>query len=111
LQSVTLIVTPQQAELLDLGQNLGTLTLSLRNLHDTAVAKTELTNLATLLGLKAKAPMFAGLNLPSMFQNVMKPVVPEKAPEKTGEKAPPPQVWKIRTLRGSTTGEAVFEQK
>jgi pilus assembly protein CpaB len=38
--SVTLLVTPAQAALLDLGQNMGQLTLSLRNLRDTAEAVT-----------------------------------------------------------------------
>jgi pilus assembly protein CpaB len=36
LGSVTLLVTPEQAALLDLGQNMGTLTLSLRNPEDAA---------------------------------------------------------------------------
>lgn len=40
LQSVTLLVTPDQASLLDLGQNMGTLTLSLRNPEDVAEADT-----------------------------------------------------------------------
>ena len=38
LSSVTLLVTPEQANLLDLGQNMGVLTFSLRNLTDTADA-------------------------------------------------------------------------
>ncbi len=41
LNSVTLLVTPEQATLLDLGQNMGTLTFSLRNLSD--VNQTETT--------------------------------------------------------------------
>jgi pilus assembly protein CpaB len=41
LNSVTLLVTPEQATLLDLGQNMGTLTFSLRNLAD--VNQTETT--------------------------------------------------------------------
>ncbi len=40
LRSVTLLVTPDQASLLDLGQNMGTLTLSLRNPEDIAEADT-----------------------------------------------------------------------
>ncbi|NLE36995.1 MAG: Flp pilus assembly protein CpaB, partial [Pirellulaceae bacterium] len=41
LQSVTLLVTPDQAALLDLGQNLGVLTLSLRNPEDKTEADTR----------------------------------------------------------------------
>ncbi|MHC4404004.1 MAG: Flp pilus assembly protein CpaB [Planctomycetota bacterium] len=40
VQSVTLLVTPEQATLLDLGQTAGTLSLSLRNANDTGEAKT-----------------------------------------------------------------------
>ena len=41
LRSVTLLVTPDQAGLLDLGQNMGTLSLSLRNPEDLAEAQTD----------------------------------------------------------------------
>lgn len=40
-RSVTLLVTPDQASLLDLGQHMGTLTLSLRNPEDIAEADTN----------------------------------------------------------------------
>jgi pilus assembly protein CpaB len=49
LKSVTLLVTPDQAAQIDLGQNAGTLTLSLRNPHDTEPA---LTTVATLKGIQ-----------------------------------------------------------
>jgi pilus assembly protein CpaB len=48
LRSVTLLVEPRQAAFLDLGQNLGQLTLSLRNSDDTAEAATEPATLAEL---------------------------------------------------------------
>ena len=41
LRSVTLLVTPDQVSLLDLGQNMGTLALSLRNPADLAEAETN----------------------------------------------------------------------
>lgn len=41
LSSVTLLVTPDQASLLDLGQNMGVMTLSLRNPEDLAEARTR----------------------------------------------------------------------
>jgi pilus assembly protein CpaB len=49
LKSVTLLVTPDQAVEIDLAQNAGTLTLSLRNPHDTEPART---NVATLKGIQ-----------------------------------------------------------
>ena len=74
LRSVTLLVTPQQANLLDLGQNKGMLHLALRNREDNEDAQTRP---ATLIGLRPPVP----------------PPLP-KAPE------PPPPTVKIRTIRG-----------
>lgn len=48
LSSVTLVVTPDQANLLDLGQNMGTLTLSLRNPTDKSDAYAETATLALM---------------------------------------------------------------
>lgn len=48
LKSVTLLVTPDQAAQLDLGQNLGTLHLSLRNPHDKIPANPRVATLADL---------------------------------------------------------------
>ena len=47
-RSVTLLVSPDDASLLDLGQNKGTLHLSLRNLKDTGTVKPKPTTLADL---------------------------------------------------------------
>ena len=47
-RSVTLLVSPEDASLLDLGQNKGTLHLSLRNLKDTGSIKPKPTTLADL---------------------------------------------------------------
>jgi pilus assembly protein CpaB len=48
LSSVTLLVTPDQAALLDLGQNMGVMTLSLRNPEDRTEATTRPATLDTL---------------------------------------------------------------
>ncbi|MEE8451754.1 MAG: Flp pilus assembly protein CpaB [Thermoguttaceae bacterium] len=48
LGSVTLLVTPEQASLLDLGQNMGQLTLSLRNPEDRDEADTRPATLADI---------------------------------------------------------------
>src|SRR5271165_4115693 len=73
LRSVTLLVTPQQANRLDLGQNKGMLHLALRNREDNEAAQTKP---ATLIDLRPPVPP---------------PPLP-KAPE------PPPTVA-IRTIR------------
>ena len=53
LRSVTLLVNPQQANLLDLGQNKGMLHLALRNLEDNEAAQTKP---ATLIDLRPPVP-------------------------------------------------------
>jgi pilus assembly protein CpaB len=78
LRSVTLLVTPDQAAQLDLGQNRGTLHLSLRNHQDDAAARARP---ATLSDLRFRHETAA-------------PVVP----------AEPPAPRRMRTLRGSQEG-------
>ena len=72
LGSVTLLVTPDQAALLDLGQNLGQLALSLRNLSDSDPSATRPAMLRDVLGLKEKS-------LPATLQSAL-----------LGNRAPPP---------------------
>lgn len=105
LRSVTLLVTPHQANLLDLGQNKGTLHLSLRNLNDDRDGGARPATLADLEFrqekpwdervkgvLKAFAESQARRPLPAPAA----PVV-VKAPE-------PPAPMRIRTLRGNNEG-------
>ena len=89
LRSVTLLVDPRQVTLLDLGQNLGQLTLSLRNPEDTEEAITEP---ATLAGLRFRqeSPVKDGEGT-SVIEGI-----PSR---RTGT------TYKIRTLRGSYSGE------
>jgi len=84
LRSVTLLVTPQQANRLDLGQNKGMLHLALRNLEDNKDAQTKP---ATLIDLRPPPPV--------------PPPLP-KAPE------PPPTV-SIRTIRGVREGAVLIQ--
>ena len=83
LRSVTLLVTPQQANRLDLGQNKGMLHLALRNREDNEDAQTRP---ATLIGLRPPEP----------------PPLP-KAPE------PPPPTVSIRTIRGVREGAVLIQ--
>src|SRR5271157_5555900 len=86
LRSVTLLVNPQQANLLDLGQNKGMLHLALRNLEDNEASQTKP---ATLIELRPPVPP------------PLPPPLP-KAPE------PPPTV-SIRTIRGVREGAVLIQ--
>lgn len=97
-RSITLLVTPDDAALLDLGQNKGTLHLSLRNLKDT-------------LSVKPRAMTLADLQLPKPI----KPKVVVEAPAPPTEALPtfdlepflePTEVKvAVRTLRGTGVGQ------
>jgi pilus assembly protein CpaB len=90
LSSVTLLVTPEQAALLDLGQTMGQLTLSLRNPEDNVDAKTQPATLASIRFKQEKPPA------PDKDKVVEKPAPPPKEKE--------PEVWQIVTLRGNQRG-------
>jgi pilus assembly protein CpaB len=95
LRSVTLLVTPQQAAKLDLGQNRGILHLTLRNLEDHSAAVTRPATLADL-GLSEEPPRREG-------KEPAKPAAPA-AP------APLPPA-RIRVMRGTLESAGVqFEQ-
>lgn len=97
LQSVTLLVTPRQASLLDLGQNLGQLTLSLRNLED----KTEVpTSPATLAMLRFHQE---GVPMPGIASAIESLGVP--APKESASPKPQHRMTTIHTLRGIQPGE------
>jgi pilus assembly protein CpaB len=87
LRSVTLLVKPRQAALLDLGQNLGQLTLSLRNSTDTSRADTEP---ATLAEIRFRQQPPTSEEGDSDIPDVLK--------QKIGK------TYKIRTLRGLHSG-------
>lgn len=111
-RSVTVQVTPEDVELLDLGQNKGTLHLSLRNVKDDGSAKSKPRMLADLQLFPTRAkpapaasqePIVGArpaLALPALAQ------APAPALAIASEDPPAPQPVKltIRTLRGTTTG-------
>jgi pilus assembly protein CpaB len=86
LRSVTLLVTPDQAAKLDLGQNKGVLHLSLRNPEDQAPANARPATMDDL-GLGEDKP-----------REVPKGDKWAPPPQK-----PPPEVW-LRTVRGTSEG-------
>jgi pilus assembly protein CpaB len=85
MRSVTLLVTPEQAEWLDLAQNKGILHLSLKHPDDTKQVKFKPVTLADL-GLVPQLP---------------KAKEAEAAPQPTADPPPPA---KIRTIRGNMAG-------
>ncbi len=65
LRSVTLLVMPEQASLLGLGQNRGTLHLSLRNPEDRSTPDTQPATLARLLPAPSPVPAIVPATKPS----------------------------------------------
>lgn len=109
LRSVTLLVTPEQAAKLDLGQNKGTLHLTLRNPEDKRHADARPATLSGLEGYQENAwderakgvlealgkALAQGPRPPVQVQPVPAPPAPEPAPE------PAPAARTIRIYRGT----------
>jgi pilus assembly protein CpaB len=87
LRSVTLLVTPEQASLLDLAQNKGLLHLSLRHPQDSQPSKIRSITMKDLPFDQLKEPPYE--------------ILPPVAAEKTKEIPPLPPVIRIRTIRGN----------
>jgi pilus assembly protein CpaB len=100
LSSVTLLVTPEQANLLDLGQNMGILTFSLRNPADTVDSDTAPTTVNSI--------RFRGLPPTGFLDGDQAPspemlaAIQNLAPSKPS--APDKQEASIITWRGSQRG-------
>lgn len=111
VQSVTLLVTPDQAAKLGLGLNRGSLQLALRNTEDEAPAITKPATLAGLIFYQEKPPLTEkGMELLAQLAKTFgerKKVSPEllaREPERVR------QFLEIRTLRGVYTGTVQVEQ-
>lgn len=95
-RSVTLLVTPRQASILDLAQDKGKLHLSLRNSLDEIQIDETRATLADL-GLPPTPPKPEPAGPPP-------PVAPPAPVEAEEAEGPPPVVLTIRTLRGTVMG-------
>ncbi len=101
-RSITLMVTPDEAEKLDLGQNKGTLHVSLRNAKDEGKASTKPTMLSDLqLRPKKPAAVLASARAPAPLPPPV-PFVPQPPPAPLVVRLP------IRTLRGTVSGADVL---
>ncbi|MFO0841665.1 MAG: Flp pilus assembly protein CpaB [Gemmataceae bacterium] len=107
LRSVTLQVTPEQAADLALGQNKGTLQLSLRNPQDNKAVETRPATLDTLRLSRAKPwdEQVKGV-IETIGKELSKMPKPEPKAEEAPKSAPPPEPFVIRTLRGREEGRA-----
>jgi pilus assembly protein CpaB len=103
-RSVTLLVTPDDASLLDLGQNKGTLHLSLRNLKDIGTVKPKPITLADLQIPRLLKPK------PAQIEPPAPPPAPEVLPAFEFPSMPENEEVKIRvrTLRGTNHSEDVL---
>jgi len=109
LRSVTLLVNPQQANLLDLGQNKGMLHLALRNLEDNKAAQTKP---ATLIDLRFRPEKPWDERAKGVLESLGKalaqwPPVPPPPPLKAP--VPPPPTVAIRTIRGVREGAVLIQ--
>jgi pilus assembly protein CpaB len=98
LRSVTLLVTPTQAAELALGQNKGTLHLSLRNHMDSSM---DTVDPATMTGLKSALPAPRPVVQTPPAQPIVKPVSAPRPPRRR-----PPTM--VRTLKGAASNYVTF---
>jgi pilus assembly protein CpaB len=91
IKSVTLLVTPQAAARLTLGQSKGKLCLALRNYNDEDQSTTRPVHVTSLLGEGAREQTAEA-----------KPAAPQLPP-------PPPPPLQIRTLRGTQEGAVLIQ--
>jgi pilus assembly protein CpaB len=112
-KSVTLLVSPDQATKLDLAQNLGDLSLALRNPEDDARAETSWATLsdiqffqdgpAQLVASLQGSPRNATPGARDVGGNVESEDPKKSEPEPAATESNP-EVFEIRTLRGSHSG-------
>ena len=82
---MTLLVTPEQAAQLDLGQNLGQLALSLRNLSDTTIRQTTPALLSDITGQKDSGKSVIGSDRAVVVARAPAAPPKEKEPKPRGE--------------------------
>ncbi len=107
LRTVTLLVTPQQANFLDLAQNKGVLHLALRNLEDD---KNSQTRPATLTDLKFHQEKPWDERARGVLDALGKAFAQRPLPPPPAPKAPEqPPTFQIRTLRGVREGAVLIQ--
>jgi Flp pilus assembly protein CpaB len=115
---ITLLVTPKQAELLQLATKFGSVSLAMRNPRDNKPVKQDITRMADMAGNNDRlgtniAKMIAGA-LSSMPKPTTKPVVAVAAdpfaanPKGPKEPAKADPLWEMLIMRGSSKETRTF---
>jgi pilus assembly protein CpaB len=99
---VTLLVTPEDAELVGLASNQGTLLLTLRNPLDTMPTTSPGTRTVSLTG--APVPV-----APSSASRPVRPRTVAVAPTPAPTPPPPPKVYSVEVIRGAKRTEEVIK--
>ena len=103
-ETVTLLVTPKQAELLQLAQENGSISLTMRSPLDTASTPDSETMLSQLTQFFRKArPVAASPRIPTTEPVAVKTPVNVDPPD-----PPKPPQWKVTTIRGEHVAEESF---
>jgi pilus assembly protein CpaB len=113
LRSVTLLVTPRQANLLDLGQNKGTLHLALRNLDDKQSEDIPPATLADLRFRREKPWDERAKGVLEVLARAMErraAAAPPPAPAPAARPPEPPPKLQIRTIRGTHEGRVEVDR-
>jgi len=107
IRTVSLEVTPDQANMVELGQKKGQLTLSLRGTGDNKPAKTKT---ATVAGIQfhQEEPWVDQIKEIIDAASAATKKAPEKKPEPEPPAAPPPAT--VRTIRGTAEGSVEINQ-
>lgn len=110
VQVVSLLVTPEQAEILSLASNESRIQLILRNPLDTEASKTEGSTMASLFsGVKTKSAAPAqGAATPARKSTAA--AKPPVAPPKTPAVQPPPAIYLIEVINGPRKDQAKFSK-
>ncbi len=108
LRSVTLLVTPDQATKLDLGQNKGTLHLALRNPEDNQPAETRPATLADLRFHQEKPWDERAKGVLEAVGKVLEKQARKEMPVVKPAPEPAPSA-QIRTLRGTQEGVVIVQ--
>jgi pilus assembly protein CpaB len=109
VQVVSVLVTPEQAEILSLASNESRIQLVLRNPLDTEAAKTTGSNMASLFsGVRPKTQASAG-DAPKKLQAVVKKI---EAPKQGVAQAKPlpPALYLIEVINGPRKDQAKFNK-
>ena len=109
VQVVSLLVTPEQAEILSLASTESRIQLVLRNPLDTEKAKTEGSNMASLFsGVRPKTQATPGAE-PRKTVAAVKPPTPPKQAQAKAVQLPPP-LYLIEVINGPRKEQAKFNK-